>query len=213
MDSGTTRSGELTPKGELTRRTLLNAARKVFAKQGFLKTEIRDITRRAGKSRATFYNYVGGKTELLLALIADFREDRQKLPIVDGEQMFREQRPLLRQLWEIYRTHAATLNAVTQAAAMDPLFAGEQRELTQRGIENCRMLLRYMQSIGHCRQFDPDIAGFMLATMINANMQQMFSLWNAADLSEEDDATAFENLARMIEAVLSSGAEVDQGAP
>jgi AcrR family transcriptional regulator len=207
MDNGITR------KGELTRQALLNAARLVFAKQGFLKTEIQDIARRAGKSRATFYNYVGGKTELLLALIADFREDRQKLPIVDGEQMFREQRPLLRQIWEIYRTHAATLDAVTQAAAMDPLFAREQRELTQRGIENCRMLLRHMQSTGHCRQFDPDIAGFMLATMINANMQQMFSLWNAADLSEEDDATAFENLLRMIEAVLSSGVEFKDGAP
>jgi AcrR family transcriptional regulator len=198
MDSGFTR------KGELTRQALLDAARHVFARKGFLKTEIQDITRRAGKSRATFYNYIGGKTELLLALIADFREDRQKLPIVDGEQMFRERRQVLRQIWEIYRTHAATLDAVTQAAALDPVFAREQRELTQRGIENCRLLLRYMQTIGCCRQFDPDIAGFMLATMINANMQQMFSLWNAADLSEEDDANSFENLAKMVEAVVLS---------
>jgi AcrR family transcriptional regulator len=188
----------------LTRRSLLDAARRVFAKKGFLNTEIGDIARDAGKSRGTFYNYIGGKTELLLALTAEFRDERLKLPTPEGERMYKEGRQYLRRLWELYRAHAATLDAVAQAAALDPLFAQEQRDLTKRGIENCRDLLRYMQSIGYCRHLDPEISGFILFTLINANMQQLFSPANAAELTDRDDALAFENLAKMVETIVFS---------
>src|ERR1700689_1919167 len=51
-----------------TRRALLDAARDVFAKQGFAEASIADIVERAGSSVGSLYHHFGGKSELFLAL-------------------------------------------------------------------------------------------------------------------------------------------------
>jgi AcrR family transcriptional regulator len=54
-----------TPK---TRRALLDAARQVFAEQGFSRTSVADLVERAGSSVGSLYHHFGGKSELFLAL-------------------------------------------------------------------------------------------------------------------------------------------------
>jgi len=54
-----------TPK---TRRVLLNAAREVFAGQGYSQASIADVVERAGSSVGSLYHHCGGKSELFLAL-------------------------------------------------------------------------------------------------------------------------------------------------
>jgi AcrR family transcriptional regulator len=54
-----------TPK---TRRVLLNAAREVFAEQGYSQASIADVVARAGSSVGSLYHHFGGKSELFLAL-------------------------------------------------------------------------------------------------------------------------------------------------
>ena len=54
-----------TPK---TRLVLLDAARQVFAEQGFSQTSIADVVERAGSSVGSLYHHFGGKSELFLAL-------------------------------------------------------------------------------------------------------------------------------------------------
>ena len=53
-----------------TQRALLDAARAVFAEQGFDKTSIADLVERAGSSVGSLYHHFGGKSELFLALVA-----------------------------------------------------------------------------------------------------------------------------------------------
>ena len=62
--SGTWQWGS-TPK---TRQVLLDAARQVFAEQGFSQTSIADVVERAGSSVGSLYHHFGGKSELFLAL-------------------------------------------------------------------------------------------------------------------------------------------------
>jgi AcrR family transcriptional regulator len=54
-----------TPK---TRRVLLNAAREVFAEQGYSRASIADVVERADSSVGSLYHHFGGKSELFLAL-------------------------------------------------------------------------------------------------------------------------------------------------
>jgi AcrR family transcriptional regulator len=54
-----------TPK---TRRALLDAAREVFAEQGFSQASIADVVARAGSSVGSLYHHFGGKSELFTAL-------------------------------------------------------------------------------------------------------------------------------------------------
>lgn len=48
---------------------LEEAACELFLEQGYARTSVEDITRRAGVSRATFFNYVESKSDLLWAAI------------------------------------------------------------------------------------------------------------------------------------------------
>jgi AcrR family transcriptional regulator len=51
-----------------TQRALLDAAREVFAEQGFTNASIADVVERAGSSVGSLYHHFGGKSELFLAL-------------------------------------------------------------------------------------------------------------------------------------------------
>jgi len=51
-----------------TQRALLDAARAVFAEQGFDKTSIADLVERAGSSVGSLYHHFGSKSDLFLAL-------------------------------------------------------------------------------------------------------------------------------------------------
>jgi AcrR family transcriptional regulator len=51
-----------------TQRALLDAAREVFAEQGFANASIADIVDRAGSSVGSLYHHFGGKSELFMAL-------------------------------------------------------------------------------------------------------------------------------------------------
>jgi len=51
-----------------TQRELLDAARAIFAEQGFSGASIADVVERAGSSVGSLYHHFGGKSELFLAL-------------------------------------------------------------------------------------------------------------------------------------------------
>ena len=51
-----------------TQRALLDAARAVFAEQGFSDASIADVVERAGSSVGSLYHHFGGKSELYFAL-------------------------------------------------------------------------------------------------------------------------------------------------
>ena len=53
---------------EHTRERIINSAKKLFAEQGYQKTTIVDISKRAGLSEAALYEYFQGKESLLLMI-------------------------------------------------------------------------------------------------------------------------------------------------
>src|ERR671916_2606233 len=59
---------------ELTRASILDAARSLFAKQGYAATAVRPIAQEAGVAVQTLYSAFGSKQGLLLALVDTVRE-------------------------------------------------------------------------------------------------------------------------------------------
>src|SRR5690625_1473962 len=55
----------------ISREMLEEAACELFLEQGYERTSVADITRRAGVSRATFFNYVDSKAGRLWASVGD----------------------------------------------------------------------------------------------------------------------------------------------
>lgn len=61
---------------EATQRKLLNAARRVFARDGFEAARIEDIARQAGHTRGAFYANFNSKEELFFALLEQEMSER-----------------------------------------------------------------------------------------------------------------------------------------
>ena len=64
-------------QAELTRSTILDAARRLFAKQGYAATAVRPIAEEAGVAVQTLYTAFGSKQGLLLALVDAARDEAQ----------------------------------------------------------------------------------------------------------------------------------------
>ncbi|MCB9620847.1 MAG: TetR/AcrR family transcriptional regulator [Sandaracinus sp.] len=60
------------PRRELRRRQLLEAARDVFAEKGYVAATVDDVVARCGVARGTFYLYFDDKLDVFGALVSDF---------------------------------------------------------------------------------------------------------------------------------------------
>lgn len=58
-------------KTEVTRRKLMNAARRIFAREGFEAARIESIASEAGHTRGAFYAHFNSKEDLFFALLED----------------------------------------------------------------------------------------------------------------------------------------------
>ena len=61
----------VTPRGEATRRRLLNAAEIEFGEKGYHEASVSSITTRADVGQGTFYLYFNTKEEIFLTLVSD----------------------------------------------------------------------------------------------------------------------------------------------
>lgn len=68
-----------TSKGRATDEAFKDAARLVFARDGYLNAKISDIAEAAGRSPASFYNYYDTKADLLIALAEEFHAEATSL--------------------------------------------------------------------------------------------------------------------------------------
>jgi AcrR family transcriptional regulator len=61
----------VTPRGEATRRRILDAAEAVFGDKGYYAASVTEITQRAQVAQGTFYLYFHSKREIFLKLVED----------------------------------------------------------------------------------------------------------------------------------------------
>ena len=63
-----------TTKGQRTRKNILNCARKVFARAGFVTLRMSDVAEESGVSMGALYRYFQNKDDLFVNLIGDIHE-------------------------------------------------------------------------------------------------------------------------------------------
>src|SRR6266568_4541623 len=76
------RAEKATRKGRQTDEAFREAARLVFARDGYLNAKISDIAAAAGRSVASFYNYYDTKADLLIALAEEFHAEATQLAVL-----------------------------------------------------------------------------------------------------------------------------------
>ncbi len=172
-------SGPRSRKGALTRTRLLDAAKTVFERDGFLEARISDIAEQAGLSHGSFYHYFDSK-EQIFREVAGALEDELNAPV--GAVIFdpeshahpRERiREGVRRHLASYREEAAIMGVIEQVSRYDDhvrLLRGERARETEVQIAES---IRQLQERGLADpKIDPVIAIAALGSMTTRFAEQ-----------------------------------------
>jgi len=177
-------TGQKTPAGtrkEQAARTqtdLKSAARRVFARRGYLNTKITDITREAGRATGSFYTHFPDKESLLEAMLADMLAGADEQVLTSGTHSpdFSDPDAVrwhVDAFWRFFSEHRTELVAVQQAALIDPRFAEHLKELYAPDVDEIRDHLSHAERAGVRLPADAQL----VATMISSLMLQFAMVW------------------------------------
>ncbi|MFI5896059.1 TetR/AcrR family transcriptional regulator [Actinoplanes sp. NPDC051513] len=118
-----------------TEAELKAAAVRVFARVGYLNAKIIDITAEAGRATGSFYQHFTSKEELLQRLLADLlAEGDASAGMAEHSDDFSDREAIrfhVAAYWGFYRRHRVVMQALQQAAIVDPEFDRVQREMLE----------------------------------------------------------------------------------
>jgi len=191
----------LTPRGERTRRKLLEAAERVFAELGYHEASIVKITESAGVGQGTFYLYFGSKKEVFDELVLDLNgRVRHAMTEASDEGRTRAERELLGfgAFFRFTAEHPALYRIVRQAEFVSPeILQLHYERLTEGYVQG----LRAAMDAGEVAAGDPEVLAWSLMG-IGELVGMRWILWNG---STEMPEPVFDELARIIVRALGAG--------
>ncbi len=175
---------------------MLDAARQVFAQKGYLNAKISDITKAAGRSPGSFYNYYENKEQLLEALLDQFSTD-----VVEGALEEKTGDPLdgirgaVRAYWVNYKKYLPEIIGVFQLSMTDETFAARWRANRAAGIRAILVGLASADRSGSRIDGDPDLLASALVSMLEGFCWTWLAMGGESGVKRPDDEAAIETLA------------------
>jgi TetR/AcrR family transcriptional regulator len=130
-----------------TRSALLAGAARVFARQGYSRTTIADITAEADVSRATFYLYFTSKAEVFEAVALRVRDEflaAHEIPGVDEDDPYALGRASSAAFLTAYAANFDLMTVIEHQAIADAGLRGIWDEIQQRPL---RRMTRYVERL------------------------------------------------------------------
>ena len=158
-----------TKRGLATREAFREAARRVFARDGYLNARLVDIAHEAGRSTSLLYQHYDGKAELLADLADNFVNELREAvrrPIGQQSDTVPDLRASIRAFWFHYRLRMGEVVGITQAAVVDPQFMTRWKELQRESTDMVARGIRRAQAEGYCPGVEPLIAASALTLMV-----------------------------------------------
>lgn len=127
-----------TPRGEATRRRILDAAEEVFGEMGYYEASVAEITRRAGVAQGTFYIYFHSKRETFVELVEDIGERLRtatSAAIQDAPDRIEAERRGFKTFLQFVREHRRIYQIVEEAGRVAPEAAHEYYRRISSGYE------------------------------------------------------------------------------
>ena len=163
-----------------TEAALKDAARRVFAKRGYLNAKITDIAAEARRSAGSFYNHFESKEELLSVLVTDmFAEARDRVKTDKSGHDLSDRAQLrahIAAIWDTYRAHLPEFTALLQASMVSKDFARRWRKIRAAKVEILRDHLERVRVAGFRLPGDPAI----VASALNSMLEQFCYVWFVA---------------------------------
>ena len=185
----------LSRKGVRTRARLVEAAKKVFERDGFLDARIVDIAETANLAPGSFYHYFDSKEEIFRE-VAQAQEERLTAPperdansphLSPIDRIRRSNRLYL----ERYRDEAALMGVIEQVSRYDEHVNAARMATMKHFVERAERAIRRMQREGSVdRRLEPSVTADALGAMV----ARFAELWLVQGYREYDFDDAVEQL-------------------
>lgn len=180
-----------TAKGLHTKRQLLDAARKVFERTGYLEGRVADIVAEAEMSHGTFYNYFLSRFDVFAAvaievssgLHEEFRSARSEGTRDEGSSSLyaRVVRDNIRAA-DYYRRHAPFIAVFEQFAAVGRAEADVRLMVREDFVARSARAVERMQLAG---QADPRLDPYLASDVLTCMFERTVINWYVLGLEEE----------------------------
>ncbi|MBO2458083.1 TetR/AcrR family transcriptional regulator [Actinomadura violacea] len=183
--AGGERQARITPRskrGVRTRNALIQGAREVFERDGYLDARIVDISKAAGAASGSFYTYFNDKEEIFAALVELVQEEmlhphlRERTGVSDPREVIEAAN---RDYLEMYRRNARLMALFEQVAQINENFHRLRLERGTAFAERNARMIRELQERG---QADPEIAPLVTAYALSAMVSRMAYMVFVAEL-------------------------------
>jgi AcrR family transcriptional regulator len=182
-------------KGQRTEEALLNAAREVIAREGYLNTTITEITKTAGRSPGSFYNYFDNKAQLLDALVVQFADKVTSEALRSASaDPYESIRGTVRAYWTTFRDHVPEIVGLIQQSMIDERHAAQWRAIRAIGIEGVARRLHVAQAQGFIPGIDPPTMASALVSMLESFCWTWLAGSGDTGVAKPDDETAIATL-------------------
>lgn len=141
-----------TKRGERTRRLIIDAARRVFERDGYLEVGVAEIVKEAGVARGSFYTYFPAKIDVFRVVADEVAEAMdealstqpgdEQLDVIDGLRRSHQR------YMAAYRENAAMYALTEQLGHIDPEIIERQDRRHRRDLERISDLIGRWQARG-----------------------------------------------------------------
>lgn len=174
-------------KGLATRSAVVDAAREVFIRDGFLGARIRDICKRAGVANGTFYTYFTDKDAVFDAVIEAAEEQMLHQPHLAEHQSGAGPVAMVeaanRAYLESYRENAGIMALLYQVAAINEHHRDVLRKRGEAFFRRNAKSIKRMQAEGLADpELDPYQAARALSSMVSRVAHGTYVLGEEAPL-------------------------------
>lgn len=194
-------------RGLRTRAQLVEAARRVFERDGYLDARIADISKEAGVSAGSFYTYFDGKEEAFEAVAEAVQEDMLHPHLRERSGGEEDILALIeatnREYLLAYKRNARLMAVFEQVALIDDDFRQTRRKRSRAFADRNAKLIRRLQAEGRADpDLDPAVTAGVLSGMVSRMAYQVFVL---------GDNYSFEKLAPTINRIWMNALRIDGG--
>ncbi len=160
-----------TARGWTTRTALLEAARRVFTRDGFESTRITDITEEAGLAAGSFYNYFVAKEDIFREVACEVIDELTAAPRRDPSNRSadpaRDLEFAIRQYISACTRHGRLTASIQQVSHADPeLRAYRQQKVAENAARGARYIRRLQQAGVAAAEVDAATVAPALQTMV-----------------------------------------------
>jgi AcrR family transcriptional regulator len=180
----------LTARAARTRAKLVQAARTVFEKRGYLDARVSDITKAAKVAHGTFYTYFPSKREIFLQVITDVANDLFSATshhLTGPRKMSERIEHANRRYLEVYARNATIVALMEQAATFrgDDEFRQIRRDVRRAFVARTEHSIESLQAAGQAdTSLDAHLTADALGSMVDNFAFVHFVLGESVDFEK-----------------------------